>query len=363
MTTIIAGSPAAFTVTVLADGKPVPLSGAIEARVFSMDGKQELVPATALDELAEGAVWPSGIASVSFSETQTAALSPGNAMLVLSGTFGVKRFRLIVETIFEPTRTSLFIKDIVVEELRTDRLMAAAAGVLTDVNVSDDYLWQKIRAAESEISHTLRVPLVPTHFFTSKPTDEQVAALDGMAWAVEAAYDYEPSMFHFERWGYFITRQRPIIEVKRMWFVYPSARDGWFDVPNDWIRTDDRYGHVRLVPSSPAVFQSMSTFMMTALSGSRSIPFMINLEYVAGLQDVETNFPELLDAIKKMAVLKVVGDAFLPQSGSISGDGLSESLSVDMGKYHEAVDRILNGEPGSNGGLMAKLHGIRMLVM
>ncbi|BCP56305.1 hypothetical protein K32_49220 [Kaistia sp. 32K] len=360
MATIIAGSPAEFTVSVQTDGKPVPLSGQLQARVFSMDGKRELIQAV---DLIEDDGWPDGEALISLSESQTADLAPGDAMLVLSGPFGIKRFRLIVETLFEPTRTSLFIKDIVVEELRNDRLMSAAAGVLTGVSVSDEYLWQKIRAAESEISHILRVPLVPTHFFTSKPTAEQIAAIDGMAWAVEPAYDYEPSMFYFERWGYFITRQRPIVEIKRMWFAYPSANDGWFNVPKDWIRTDDKYGHIRLVPSSPAVFQSMSTFMMTALSGSRSIPFMINLEYVAGLTDVDTNYPELLDAIKKLAVLKVVADAFLPQSGSISADGLSESLTVDMGKYHETVDRILNGEPGSNGGLMAKLHGVRMLVM
>lgn len=362
MTTIIAGSPASFIVTVQADGQPVPITGPVEARVFSMDGKQELVSAVALDGSEAGASWLAGEVAVEFDAAQTAPLPVGSAMLVLSGGFGIKRFRLPVETLFEPTRTSLFIKDIVVDELRRDRLMSAAAGVLTGVSVSDDYLWQKIRAAESEISHILRVPLVPTHFFTSKPSPEQIETLDGMAWAVEPAYDYEPSMFHFERWGYFITRQRPIVEIKRMWFAYPSAKDGWFDVPLDWVRTDDKYGHIRLVPSSPAVFQSMSTFMMTALTGSRSIPFMINLEYVAGLTDVDTNYPELLDAIKKMAVLKIVGDAFLPQSGSISADGLTESLSVDMGKYHEIVDRILNGEPGSNGGLMAKLHGIRMLV-
>lgn len=363
MTTVIAGSPATFQVTIQSDGAPIAIEAPISARVFSMDGKAELIASTSLDEYADGADWPNGVAVVEFTENQTNALKPGSAMLVLSGPFGIKRFRLVVETLFAPTRTSLFIKDIVVDEIRRDRLMAATAGVLQDVKVSDDYLWDKVRAAESEISHTLRVPLVPTRFFANQPTQEQIDALDGMAWAIDPAYDYTPDMFHFEKWGYFITRQRPIISVEGMRFAYPSANHGFFNVPNDWIRIDARFGHIRLVPSSPAIFATMDAFIMTALAGSRTIPFMIQLEYTAGLTDVETTYPELLDVIKKKAVLKIVADAFLPQSGSISGDGLSESVSVDMAKYHEAIDEIINGPDGSNGGLMSKLHGIRMLVM
>ena len=363
MTTIIAGDPAQFTVTVQANGSPVPVSGAVKARVFSMDGKQLLIAEKSLDGTEPGASWSAGVVGVAFDATDTASLQPGDAMLVLQGGFGIKRFRLIVETLFAPTRTSLFIRDIVVEEIRNDRLMAAAAGVLQDVRVSDDYLWDKVRAAESELAHTLRVPLVPTRFFPIDPTPEQIAALDGMAWAVDPAYDYTPDMFHFEKWGYFVTRQRPIIAVERMRFAYPSQRDGFFDIPSDWIRIDARYGHIRLVPSSPAIFTTMNAFIMTALAGSRSIPFMIQLEYTAGLTDVSTTYPELLDCIKKLAVCKVVADAFLPQSGSIAADGLSESLSVDVEKYSEAIDRIVNGGPGSNGGLMAMIHGIRVMVL
>jgi hypothetical protein len=62
-------------------------------------------------------------------------------------------------------------------------------------------------------------------------------------------------------------------------------------------------------------------------------------------------------------VLKVIDDGFLPQSGSISADGLSQSLSVDMDKYHDAIGRTLNGGKGSNGGLMTAIHGIRVGVV
>jgi len=363
MTTIIAGSAAAFTVTVQANGSPVPVAGAVTARVFSMDGRTELVASQNCDSNAPGANWPAGVVAVSLDATATGALAPGEAMLVLQGGFGIKRFRITVETLAMPTRTSLFVKDIVVEELRNDRLMAAAAGVLQDVKVSDDYLWDKIRAAESELAHQLRVPFVPTRFFPRQPTQEQIDALDGQAWEVESAPDYEAQMFAGDRWGYIVTRQRPLIAVHLMRFVYPTENNGFFNIPLQWLSLDKKYGHIRIVPTSNAILTGLAGMVMMNLAGGRTIPSMVHLEYDAGLTDVETNWPELLDCIKKMAVLKVVGDAYLPQSGSISADGLSESVSVDMSKYHEAVDHIINGADGSNGGLMSKLHGIRMMVM
>ena len=362
MTTIIAGSPAAFTVTVQANGAPVPVTGTVTARVFLMDGRTELVASQTLDSAAAGADWPSGIVAVALDATATSALPTGDAMLVLHGGFGIKRFRLVVETLFAPTRTSLFIKDIVIEEIRNDRLMAAAAGVLQDVKVSDDYLWDKVRAAESELAHQLRVPFVPTRFFPRQPTDEQIEALDGQAWEVESAPDYEAQMFAGDRWGYIVTRQRPVIAVHLMRFVYPTENNGYFNIPLQWLSIDKKFGHIRIVPTSNAILTGLAGMVMMNLAGGRTIPSMVHLEYDAGLTDVENNWPELLDCIKKTAVLKVVADAYLPQSGSISADGLSESISVDMSKYHESVDHIINGTNG-NGGLMARLHGIRMMVM
>jgi hypothetical protein len=363
MSTIIAGDPAKIIQKVLINGNPIPITGVVQARIYSMDGKQEYLPVKTLTDADAGAKWLSGIVAINLSSEETTPIPAGQSMLILQGpAIGIKRFSLTVETLFSPTRTSLFIKDLVVNEMREDRLMAAAAGVFQNIKVSDDYIWDKIRAAESEISHTLRVPLVPTRFFPLNPTQAQIDELEGMAYGVDPAYDYTPDMFHFEKWGYFVTRQRPIISVERLRFAYPSQDTGFFDVPNDWIRIDAKYGHVRLVPSSPAIFTTMNAFIMTALAGSRSIPFMLQLTYTAGLSDVENKYPELLDVIKKKAVMKVIADAYLPQSGSISADGLTQSISVDMAKYEETIEHVLNGPEGSNGGLMSQINGIRMMV-
>ncbi len=362
MTTSLAGSATTFVVQVQADGAPLPVSGALTARVFGMNGRQELVAAKELDSTAPGADWPTGAVAVTLTDSESGALPAGDVMLVLTGSFGVRRYRLTIETLELGPRVSVFVKDIVVAEIRRDSLMAAAAGILQGFNASDDYLWSKVQAAESDIAHILRVPLVPTRYFPIKPTPEQIEALDGMAWAMDQGYDYEPEMFERDKWGYIVTRFRPVIDVQYMRFAYPTQDQGFFDVPVDWLRVDSRSGHIRIVPNSSAVLMGTAGFAMTTLINRRSIPEMVQVSYTAGLKDAQADYPELLDIIKKKAVLKIVADAFLPQSGSISADGLSQSLSVDMSKYSEFIDEALNGPKGSNGGLMTKIHGIRSMV-
>lgn len=363
MTTIVAGSAASFTELVMQNGVPVPVSGSVKASVFSMDGRTEIIQAFDLADDPDEPGWPEGIVTVDLDETQTTLLPAGDTMLVLSGKFGIKRYRLTVETLLSPTRTSLFIKDFVVTEMRNEQLIAAAAGALQDVQVSDDYIWSKVRAAESEIGHRLRVPLVPTRFFPSAPTDEQLAELQGMAWSQETPYDYTPDMFERDKWGTVVTRQRPIISVRSMRFVYPSMLSSYFDIPPDWIKLDARMGHIRIVPQTNAYLVSSAGFAMTSIAGYRSLPNMIQVVYDAGLVDVANTYPELIDAIKKQAVCKIITEAFLPQSGSISADGLSQSMSVDVGKYQDIIDHIIDGPEGSNGGLQTQINGIRAVVL
>jgi hypothetical protein len=361
---MIAGIAANFTVTVTTDGAPISLSGSLSASVYSMDGKNCFIAAQSCASNAAGANWAAGVVVVSFTSDQTATIPIGDAMLVLQGGFGVKRFRLIIESLFDPVKTSLFIKDIIVDEMRADRLVVAAAGALPSVKLSDEYIWEKIRAAESELSHKLRVFLVPTHIFPDQPTQDQIDALNGQDWVIESSPDYEAAMFAGDRWGYIVTREKPVISVTLMRWVYPTQNNGYFDIPVEWLSIDKKYGHIRVVPTSNAVLTSMAGFIMMNIAGGRDIPSMIRLEYTAGLTNVSEDWPEILDLIKKMAVLKIINDAFLPQSGSISADGLSESISLDIDKYNDIIDITINGvDKSGNGGLMAKIHGIRTMMI
>ena len=358
MITIIRGSAASFSVTVTAEGVPLAVTAPVTASVTSVYG---VVLAAATAAMGSGP----GEVSVSMTGPQTDAVPAGPALLVLRWAGGgVKRFALNSEAEGQITRSALFIRDVALDLLRADRLMLLAKSIMPNVQVSDDYLWDKLLAAEAHIAHALRVPLVPTRFFPRTPTPEEVAALPaGMPWAVDPPYDYDPGNYTGDKWGLILTRQKPIQSIVGMKFVYPTPAQTITQVPLDWVRHDGRYGQVQIVPTGTAYQTLLGGMFLSQFSGGRVLPFTVELEYVAGLADVHRDYPDLIDAVQKMAVVKVVEDGFMPQSGSISADGLSQSQSVDVSKYQESVDTILNGPAGSNGGLMARIHGVRMVVV
>lgn len=366
MTTILAGISAQFPVTLQVNGAAVAIgpSSTVTAQLFAMDGVTSLTPSAPAAATDLGADWANGVVTVTLADTVD--LPVGTVMLVVASSSPamVKRFKIDVEAAGVVTRSQLFVKDFAIEELRADQLLTASSNFFAGQTLSDDYLWGKLLAAESAIAHTLRVPLVPTQFFPYPPTPDQIAALPpGMPWAVDPPYDYGPSFFEGDTWGYIATRQKPCQSIQVMKFAYPDPASLVFEIPQDWIRLDQKYGVIRLVPSTFAVTVPLSSFIMQAVAAGRTIPFMLNLTYIAGIADARKDYPELIDVIKKLAVLKAIEDGFIPQSGSISADGLSQSVSVDMDKYRETIDATLNGPKGSNGGLMTAIHGIRIGVM
>ena len=249
---------------------------------------------------------------------------------------------------------------VAIAKMRRDRLMLAAKGALPEFVVSDDYIWDKLRAAEAEIAHELRVPMSPTTFFPFTPTADEIAALDGKPWGVDPGYDYDPQAFGYnDKWGLIKTRNKPLQSVSRVRFAYPGGNGSHYDLPLDWLRMDKKYGQIQFVPSSTAFIAPLNAFVMQAIGNGRTIPLAVQLTYVAGLENVPQNYPELLDVVLKKAALKIIEDAFLPQSGSISADGLSQSVSNDMEKHRDTIDNILFGGKGSNGGLMTAIHGVR----
>lgn len=366
MTTIVIGQDAHFTVTVARDGHPVPLDESlpVSAALYTADARTQLHALGNLDPNADDASWADGVVAVEVSSSVTGTLDPGDLILTLTGAFGVSRYRVTVEAIDVPVHSQLFLRDVAVAEIRADRLTAAAAMMRKNITLTDDYIWDKLLAAEAEIGRELRVPLVPTKFFPLRPTQDQIDSLPpGMPWGVDPGYDYDAGFFRSERWGFIVARQKPIIEVQEVRFVYPDQHGGLFVLPPEWVRMDARYGHIRFVPATQTFAAPLSAFLMQALGGGRSIPFMIHLTYLAGLENVARDYPDLLDVIKRKAVLKLIEDRFMPQSGSISADGLSQSISVQMENYQQVIDHTLYGPKGTNGGLMAAIHGVRVGAM
>lgn len=244
-----------------------------------------------------------------------------------------------------------------VDELRRDRLALLFNTLLPKVELSDDYLFNKLLAAEADAEMRLRVYFSPVTIFAYEPTQSEIDALNGGRWEEEAAYDYEPMLWNVEDWAYTALRKSPVISVDAVKLAYPAPIEGVYTVPTNWVRLDKKYGHIRFVPTGSAISAGpLANFVMNTFGGGRNIPQMLQIKYTAGMQNVKQRYPQLVDIVKKMAVLRIVQDAFLPSSGSISGDGLSESMSVQMDAYHDGVDSAIDS-------LSQSIHGVRMIVL
>lgn len=347
---------------IVTDGVPVPIDPAatVQVQFLTVDGLTVLTPLRAvLPTETPAANWATGLVGIVYQASELAALVSPAVMAVLIGPGWVKRFAVDVDSPTTITRSLLFIKDFAVTEMRNERLVLLANTYFPGVKLTDDYIWQKILVAENETGRDLRVPLVPTQFFALEPTPAQLAALPpGMPWEIDPPQDYDPDFFQGERWGFMVLRHKPVIDVQMVQFIYPSPTIGFYTFPLDWLRIDKKYAQVRFVPASSAFTAPLNAFLMQALGGGRTIPFAFNVQYTAGID--ATDYPQLLDVILRRAALKILEDTFLPQSGSISADGLSQSLSFAMDGYRDMIDVTLYGPKGMNGGLMTAIHGVRM---
>lgn len=225
--------------------------------------------------------------------------------------------------------------------VRGDRLVAAIANLSLGPTFSDPYLTGKLAAAQADLERRLRVFLTPREMIPAANAQAEVDALAaaGTLMATEPGYDFSPDLFNGDTFGLIQLRQKPILNVSRIWFTYPAPDATVFDVPLEWVRPDAKYGRINLVPTQQAVTLPLNIFLFAALGGGRSVPFMVQVRYRAGLQDVADTAPDVLDLIRYMAVLSIVDDAFLPQSGSTSADGLSQSLSFEADKLRDRVKK------------------------
>lgn len=240
-------------------------------------------------------------------------------------------------------------------KLRRDRLVMAAAGALPEVTLTDDYLWDKLLAAEADASRELQVFFEPTKLFPDTPTPEEISALDGKPWAVDPGYDYDQDLLQPGGWTFIALRKKPVVSLESIKFVFPSS-GVIYTVPETWTKVDKKYGHVRFIPNGSAFTHPMGGMLVHTM-GMQTAPQFVEIRYTAGLSNAAAEYPDLLDLVQRMAVLGLLGDAMLPTSGSISADGLSQSVSPpDMEKLRGEVDRMLDT-------LRTRLHGVKMMVL
>lgn len=231
-----------------------------------------------------------------------------------------------------------------IDGIRSEYLALAKRHHLVGFEPDDDMLWAQIVSAEAYAKSVIRCPFAPTKMLPFESLPGEVDALEqaGVRYEQEPALDYGPEVWNGESWGLLRLNTRPIISVESIKFNYPAPTQSFFTVPNDWIRLDKKAGIIQLVPASAAFAAPLNAFIMAAMGGGRRIPMMVQVRYTAGLQNIESKWPHLLSAVKRQCVLNLVKIAMTPQSGSISADGLSQSMSFDADKTQESIDAALS---------------------
>lgn len=288
--------------------------------------------------------------------TATAWLSGGlggkwyrvsNKITTAAGRVHVRGFRLLVRGVDTGGLALSVFSDIGAEVagLRRDRLAAAAATWAPGVSFSDELLAGKLATAEREIERSLRVFLTPREMVADGTPQAEVDALVAAGHRVEfePGYDYEPRLFSGSAWGAIETRHRPLIKVHGVEFHYPVGGT-IFEIKPEWMRVDRKYGRVQFVPYGAFQAGQLGGLVSGAIGGGIGMPLMIRLRYRAGLENVARDWPDILSAIRRKAVLGVLDELYLPSSGAVSGDGLMQSFTMKLEEHrtalHKAVERI-----------------------
>jgi len=231
-----------------------------------------------------------------------------------------------------------------IASMRADYLPALMSGY-GKLTFTDQFLWARMLAAEAHVAHTLRVPLQPTRFFPREPSHAEVAELKGSPWAIDPGYELDPHDVQFGGTRSLRLRQIPIIRVEKVEMVYPGQVHPIFTMPNEWLRLDKKYGQMQIVPIGSQFGYGIPSAGMaiSVMSGGAVVPQIFHVHYWAGLQDVLKNYPDLLDIVMRTAALGTLKARLMPQSGSISADGLSESYSApDFAALQGQIDDELS---------------------
>lgn len=245
-------------------------------------------------------------------------------------------------------------KTAAIDQIQSGRLTALVHEYGEGLAFTPEYIYGKLLAAEADAARRLRVFLEPTEVFSEEPpTQVEIDALEGKPWVLEPAYDYSPEFFQGEKWGFLVVRHRPIIAVHEFVFAYPTPEQRIYTVPESWIRLDRKYGYIRLIPTGTPFLAPLNAYILSVVGGGRLIPQAMRVRYTAGLENVYDDYPDLIDTIKKMAILRILEDLYIPSSGSISTDGMSESRSFDMKVFQEKIDDKLAV-------LKRAIHGVSM---
>ncbi len=224
---------------------------------------------------------------------------------------------------------------------RRNRLAPIQARYFQDWDPDDAFILAKIQAAESELQRFMRAYFTPRQVCPTTLSPDQIAAYQAQGCAIiyEPGYDYDPKLFNGNSYGFIPLRQRPVSQVQAITFNYPDPTTVAYTIPNGWIRLDQKYGSINLLPIQTSSGVPLNAYLLSVFGGGSVAPFLIQIQYVCGLANARADYPDLIDLTLKKAVLSIMDDQMLEQSGSTSIDGMSQSLSLDVEKFRTALDQ------------------------
>lgn len=241
-----------------------------------------------------------------------------------------------------------------IEEMQDERLPMIVR-LMGGVKPGSNSIWRALLAAEVDVSVALGVSLEPVEVFPlTPPTEAELAALGNTRWEVEPGYDLDSAMLGTFQWGTIMLARRPLIKVHEVNFVYPTINEPIYKVPLDWIYPDHKVGMIQFSPRPTSAGLAPSLIGANMMARGGSVPQIVRVRYRAGLTPDHPYMPAIIDLIMRSAMLRYL--KFIPQSSSISSDGLSQSKSMDPDKFKAAIDDELVA-------LRQKINGIMLGVL
>jgi hypothetical protein len=263
-------------------------------------------------------------------------------------------------------------QDDAVLDLRT-QLALGPANYINMGALTDSMIWDKLVAAETECERLLKTFFDAVVVIPDMAPQSEIDALEqaNTRYITISGFDYDPAMFSGERWGLCRLPYRPVQSVESVIISFPAPFLQNYTVPGEWIRIDRKNGDLNLVPTTSAATTPVGAFALVAMAGSITYPQAIQIRYTCGLKNasgkVATSFAQewddLVDVVKRIAIAKIFKMMMLPQSASISADGLSQSNSFNYKAWQDDINETLFGPKGSNGGLFTSIHGINSQIL
>lgn len=259
----------------------------------------------------------------------------------------------------EGNKSLLFLRSDILGRIKSQQLsIMNNNGLIKLNNYSDDYIWQCINMAEASLERSLGVYLTPMLIVPDSATQDDITSLNNarVRYKIDPGHDYDSNKF-ITNWNFINLRNRPIINIEKVDIQFPYPGVGTYQVPDTWVKVDKRGGTIQLVPGPLGVPGFLPQAISPYIIGFRDYPLSIKIRYLAGLINALRDYPEILEIITRMTIYTIISGSYTPVGGSISIDGMSQSLNyAPLLEYQATTDRMITT-------LRSNLLGIQMRIL